>query len=106
MVIWLKNLNLNEAAVQKVRSRRRKKLNLAYTKFKNCLNTIFLLLQFVNEDLTHSDVLQLMSRDDLRRLGLKAGPELRVWKAILGEREVAVATASKANVELDNQPRQ
>ncbi len=59
LVAWLKNLNLNEAAVQR----------------------------FVDEDMTMGDVAQLVSKDDLRRLGLKTGPELRVWKAILALRE-------------------
>ena len=39
-------------------------------------------LQFVYEELTYSDVINLMGRDDLRRLELRAGPELRVWKAL------------------------
>lgn len=37
---------------------------------------------FLDEELTYSDVTLLMDRDDLRRLRLKAGPELRIWKAI------------------------
>jgi len=43
--------------------------------------------QFVDEELTFSDVTSLMDRDDLRRLSLKAGPELRIWKAINDWRE-------------------
>ena len=47
----------------------------------------FFLFQFVNEDLCLDDVKDLMSRDDLRRLGLKTGPEIRVWEAIVKHRE-------------------
>ena len=50
-------------------------------------------MQFTREELTLIDVLQLMSKEDLRRLGLKAGPELRIWKAILDERRKAKVSA-------------
>jgi len=40
------------------------------------------------QDLTLSDILELMTRDDLKRLGLKAGPELRIWREILKHRNI------------------
>ena len=67
MVTWLRNLSLNDDAVQK----------------------------FVDEDLTLTDITSLMTRDDLRRLGLKTGPELRVWKSILALREDNTASKVK-----------
>ena len=42
----------------------------------------------IGEDLTLTDVLELMSRDDLKRLRLKAGPELRIYRAILQHRGI------------------
>jgi len=60
LVIWLQNLGLSQASIDRI----------------------------LAEDLTLSDVLDLMSRDDLKRLGLKAGPELRIWRAILQHRNI------------------
>ena len=60
LVDWLQNLGLSKNAIDRI----------------------------VNEDLTLNDVLDLMSRDDLKRLGLKAGPELRIWRAILQHRNI------------------
>ena len=44
--------------------------------------------RIVAEDLSLTDMLELMSREDLKGLGLKAGPELRVWRAILTHRQI------------------
>jgi len=60
LVKWLQNLGLNTSSIDRI----------------------------IREDLTLSDVLDLMSRDDLKRLGLKAGPELRIWRAILQHRNI------------------
>jgi hypothetical protein len=60
LVQWLQNLGLNTSSINRI----------------------------ICEDLTLSDVLDLMSRDDLKRLGLKAGPELRIWRAILQHRNI------------------
>jgi len=60
LVKWLQNLGLGSTSIDKI----------------------------LSEDLTLSDVLDLMSRDDLKRLGLKAGPELRIWRAILQHRNI------------------
>merc|ERR1711892_428394 len=60
LVKWLQDLGLNTRSIDKIMS----------------------------EDLTLEDVLDLMSRDDLKRLGLKAGPELRIWRAILQHRNI------------------
>ncbi|CAN7988829.1 unnamed protein product [Ixodes hexagonus] len=43
--------------------------------------------RFAREQFTKEDVLCLMTRDDLRRLGLRLGPELRIWKAIQKSRD-------------------
>ncbi|XP_077488632.1 apoptotic signal-regulating kinase 1 isoform X10 [Amblyomma americanum] len=43
--------------------------------------------RFAREQFTKEDVLHLMTRDDLRRLGLRLGPELRIWKAIQQHRD-------------------
>merc|ERR1711892_607770 len=60
LVKWLENLGLNTKSIDRI----------------------------ISEDLTLEDVLDLMSRDDLKRLGLKAGPELRIWRAILQHRNI------------------
>jgi len=62
LVSWLNQLDLSE----------------------DCINRI------LDEEITLSDLLELVTRDDLRRLGLRAGPELRIWRAILRHRGVAV----------------
>ena len=63
---WLTDLNIDQQAVDK----------------------------FSSEDLTLNDVLDLMSRDDLKRLGLKAGPELRIWREILRHRNLPTTPTS------------
>jgi len=50
--------------------------------------------RILGEELTLTDMLELMDREDLKRLGLKAGPELRVWRAILTHRNVPLTPTS------------
>ena len=56
---WLKELEIDEASIRK----------------------------FADEELSLHDVLHLMTRDDLGRLNLKLGPELRIWDKIMKERK-------------------
>jgi len=56
---WLKELEIDEASIRK----------------------------FADEELSLHDVLHLMTRDDLGRLNLKLGPELRIWDKIVKERK-------------------
>ncbi len=55
---WLKDLDIDECSIHK----------------------------FAEEDLSFRDVTQLMTRDDLARLNLKLGPELRIWEKICKEK--------------------
>jgi len=56
---WLKELDIDEPSIRK----------------------------FADEDLSLHDVLHLMTRDDLTRLNLKLGPELRIWDKIVKDRK-------------------
>lgn len=38
---------------------------------------------FVAEEFTKDDLLKFVSKDDLRRLGLRGGVELKIWRAVL-----------------------
>ena len=44
---------------------------------------------FVQEELTYEDVMNLMTRQDIQRLGLKLGQEIRLWHAIQKERSTS-----------------
>ncbi|XP_020288969.1 mitogen-activated protein kinase kinase kinase 15 isoform X1 [Pseudomyrmex gracilis] len=59
LVNWLQNLQIDETSIDR----------------------------FLYEEYTLEDVLHYVTRDDLRRLNLRGGVELRIWHAILKHRE-------------------
>ncbi|XP_024085213.1 mitogen-activated protein kinase kinase kinase 15 isoform X2 [Cimex lectularius] len=58
LVEWLNSLKLDDESIQK----------------------------FIHEQYTMDDLLQYLSREDLRRMNLRGGVELKVWKAIMAWR--------------------
>ncbi|XP_032665647.1 mitogen-activated protein kinase kinase kinase 15 isoform X2 [Odontomachus brunneus] len=59
LVDWLRNLQIDESSVDR----------------------------FLYEEYTLEDILDHVTRDDLRRLNLRGGTEIRIWQAILKHRE-------------------
>ncbi|XP_034179583.1 apoptotic signal-regulating kinase 1 isoform X4 [Osmia lignaria lignaria] len=59
LVEWLQNLQIDEASIER----------------------------FMYEQYTLKDVLEHVSRDDIRRLNLRGGIELRIWQAIMNHRQ-------------------
>ena len=55
---WLRDLDLDESSIRR----------------------------FSEEDLTFHDCVTFLTREDLRSLKLKLGPELRIWDAIMKQR--------------------
>jgi len=51
---------------------------------------------FTREGYTLDDVLTFFNRDDLRRLGLRGGTELRLWRAILEHRSSSTSATPKS----------
>ena len=65
---WLRDLDLDESSIRR----------------------------FSEEDLTFHDCVTFMTREDLRSLKLKLGPELRIWDAIMKQRG-NITSSSKNN---------
>ena len=59
LVEWLQNLQIDEASIER----------------------------FMYEQYTLKNVLEHVSRDDIRRLNLRGGIELRIWQAIMNHRQ-------------------
>ena len=50
---------------------------------------------FTGEQYVLSDVLDFFTREDLRKLGLRGGTELRLWRAILQHRTPPLGSDEK-----------
>ncbi|KAK4320970.1 hypothetical protein Pmani_008223 [Petrolisthes manimaculis] len=71
--------------------------------------------KFLAEDYTKDDVLSWMTRDDLRKMKMRGGVELRIWRSVIQHRhalglpinpeEVSVSTNSSSQGTLSSQPR-
>ncbi|XP_067945661.1 mitogen-activated protein kinase kinase kinase 15-like isoform X2 [Watersipora subatra] len=61
----------------------------------NCDRTT--ISRFATEEYTFSDVMELISREDLRRMNLRGGVECRIWREILQVRHTGNHTSVCAN---------